>query len=554
MEEMIFKYSYVRPERMTDIEIAVLNDLSEKSKDEIDPVKLVYHLYKTKTVDQYLYEEFHQKTYEFHWPNRRLCEFLLQKLQNVCSFRTLINALRESGHHNISRMLLEKQVLPTSTVARVCRIDTSNRKQVQQYFKMLKRKVWNAEFKDPLNTLRSLAKRLQMSMLREKDCIKKQLIADRVVAVLGAEIDAHAITFNTELSDHDLFKELREIVPFTTNTMVTDVILYGRQANACAIGKYFSQGEKYLQLAKSCSAFMTPCLELANMIYCEVYVRLWQFEQNPNHQIRESLVQMAEVGIECLRDEEEEIRLLWTRMFLLRMTFCLLGIGNRATIIQNCIITIECIKKARNVLGILDKTLDNMDTRREMFYLMARARLFEIEDELSLAFEYIKKSFRLAMEGKFKEQCFICQYMKYIEQRMDIPDASNDEQDPVELNQDSFEGSQVSIESINGIEMNRPETVIHHYPSNQDNSPQCNSQFISVRLVSVPELDANSFKTTGGTLCTDNSFCEIFNEQRENTAGNEETQSTYEVINLESTAKIDFNSFDVISSDEIPNT
>lgn len=99
MEEIIFKYSYVRPERMTDIEIDILNDLSEKSKDEIDPVQLLYYLYKTKTVDQYLYEDFHQNAFELHWPNRRLCEFLLQKLQNVCSFRTLINALRESGHH-----------------------------------------------------------------------------------------------------------------------------------------------------------------------------------------------------------------------------------------------------------------------------------------------------------------------------------------------------------------------------------------------------------------------------------------------------------------------
>lgn len=547
MEEIIFNYSYVRPERMTDIEIDILNDLSEKSKDEIDPVQLLYYLYKTKTVDQYLYEEFHQNAFELYWPNRRLCEFLLQKLQNVCSFRTLINALRESGHHNISRILLEKQVLPTSSVVRVCRTDTSNRKQVQQFFKTLKRKVWNAEFKDPLNTLRSLAKRLQMSMLRERDYMKKQILADKVVAVLGAEIDAHAITFNTELSDHDLFKELREIVPYTSNTMVTDVILYGRQANACAIGKYFSQGEKYLQKAKSCSAFMTPCLELANMVYCEVYVRLWQFEQNPNQQIRESLVQMAEVGIECLRDEEEEIRLLWTRMFLLRMAFCLLGIGNRATIIQNCMITIECIQRARHVLGILDTTLDNMDTRREMFYLMARARLFEIEDELSLALEYITRSFRLAMEGKFKEQSFICQYMKYIEQRMIVPAASNVEHDPVELNQDSFEGSHTSVESIIEIEMNRPETVIHHYPSNHDKT-----DLIPVRLVSVPVLDPTSFlKATSDTPCNENSFCEIFNGQNEKATGNEETRSTYELINLESAANIDFNSFELISSDEI---
>lgn len=575
MEELCFKHSNVRSEQMTDMEVVIVNDLYTIMQHEVDPVLLMEYLFNIKCVDKYTYSYFHDKA--TYWSKPILLEFILTNISSLCSLSTLINVLRDLGYSHISCQLLKRWILPQSSVVRVNRMDTSNRKPVQQYFKMLKRKIWNAEFKDPLNTLRSLTKRLKITMMAENDVQKRQCLADKVVAVLGVEIDAHAITFDTELSEHHLFKELRDIVPHTTNTMITDVILYGRRANACAIGKHFSLGEKYLQKAKVCSAFLTPCLELANMLYCEVYVKLWEFEQNPSREIRESLVQMAEVGIECLRDEEEEIRILWTRMFLLRMTFCLLGIGNRTNIIPNCT-TIECIEKARQMLDILDLTMNGMDTRREMFYQMASARLSELEGNLPLALEKIRMSFRLAMEGKFKEQSFICQHLKYIELQMDklahdTNDISPNESIPFDLkiedmlNPNSVEQldqEQSLIEDDTDLKKCVIEcsesprkllTFIGCTRLNLSNSPECSFAMVpSLNVTSYEWLpfNSNSKPLSSPTISSD--FVQINDSetrlvQNRQLLREKQRGDTFEDIGLESVSELNINSFEKISGD-----
>lgn len=560
---------------MTDMEVVIVNDLYTIMKHEVDPVLLMEYLFKIKCVDEYVYSYFHDKA--IYWSKPILLECLLAHISNICSLCTLINVLRDIGYGHISYQILKRWLLPQSSVVRVNRMDTSNRKPVQQYFKMLKRKIWNAEFKDPLNTLRSLTQRLKISMMAENDVQKRQCLADKVVAVLGAEIDAHAITFNPELSEHHLFKELRDIVPHTTNTMITDVILYGRRANACAIGKYFSLGGKYLQKAKVCSAFLTPCLELANMLYCEVYVKLWEFEENPCREIRESLVQTAEVGIECLRDEEEEIRVLWTRMFLLRMAFCQLGIGNRATIIPNCT-TNECIEKAHQILDILDTTRKGMDTRRKMFYQMASARLSELEGNFPLALEKIRMSFRLAMEGKFKEQYFICQHLKYIELQMDKLAHDTNDIRPMEstsfdlkiddmLNPDSVDqlDQEQSLREDDTylkkcvIECSESPSKLLNFTGctrlNRSNLPECS-------IVSAPSLNVNSFEwlpfksnskpLSSPTISSD--FVHIYDSetslvQSRQLLDEKQGGDTFEDIGLESVPELDTKSFEKISGD-----
>lgn len=575
MEELCFKYSNVRPEQMADKEVVIVNDLYTIMKHEVDPVLLIEYLFKIKCVDKHAYSYFHDKA--IYWSKPILLEFLLANISSLCSLSTLINVLRDLGYSHISYQLLKRWLLPQSSVVRVNRMDTSNRKPVQQYFKMLKRKIWNAEFKDPLNTLRSLTKRLKISMMAENDVQKRQCLADKVVAVLGVEIDAHAITFDTELSEHHLFKELRDIVPHTTNTMITDVILYGRRANACAIGKHFSLGEKYLQKAKACSTFLTPCLELANMLYCEVYVKLWEFEQNPSREIRESLVQMAEVGIECLTDEEEEIRVLWTRMFLLRMAFCLLGIGNRTNIIPNCT-TIKCIEKAHQILDILDTALNDMDTRREMFYQMASARLSELEGNLPLALEKIRMSFRLAMDGKFKEQYFICQHLKYIELQMDklthyTNNTSSKEFIPFDLkiddmlNPDSVEQldqEQSLIEDDTHLKKciigcnespRKLLTFIGCTRLNLSNLPECSiatTPSLNVTSYEWLPFKSNSMPLSSPTISSD--FVHIYDPetclvQNRQLLDEKQEGDTFEDIGLESVPELNTKSFEKISGD-----
>lgn len=481
------KYSYVRPEEMSEADIEILHsaiarlDLKIES---IDPIPVTEHLHRNKLVDKKFYHKMIEMAFTLRVPNRELCEYFIKQIPKTCSLGTLTNALRETGYTNISRMIVEQIILPNSSVHRMCRCDTSNRRNVQQFFKTLKRKVWNADFDNPRERLRTYAIQLSALMKKETNIRKQCAIGDKIGAVLSAEIDAHAITFNAELSEHFLFNELRDLIPKTSNTIVTDVILYGRLANACAIGKHFNMAEKYILKAKSCSAFMTPCLELANMVYCDVYVKLWEFEQNPSEEIRQSLLQMAEVGVQCLREEEEEIRLLWTRMFFLRMVFCILGIGNRATIIPNCIVTESGILTAKEILAVLGQTLDTMDKRRSMFYYIARGRLCDIEGSIALAAKYVRKSFELADQGNFKEKPFICQYMQEIEKRdWKVLDISSTEQNP----------------PSNYYSMQETDNVFHGRTPDIDTEPKeihiITEEWPVIDLQQAPPLDPRSFDT-----------------------------------------------------------
>lgn len=165
---------------------------------------------------------------------------------------------------------------------------------------------------------------------------------------------------------------------------------------------------------------MTPCLELANMAYCDVCVQLWKFELNPDELLRERVLQMAEVGIQCLGGEEEGIRLIWTRMFLLRMANCILGIGKKATIIPKCTVTKFGIVKAEEILAVFGPQTNSMDKRRRMFYFMARGRLYDIKVNTHLAAKFVKMASELAEEGKFKEKTFICEYLQEIKTRENV--------------------------------------------------------------------------------------------------------------------------------------
>lgn len=69
-----------------------------------------------------------------------------------------------------------------------------NKKSIHLYFKNLKRLVHNAQFKDPRSFFRKQARLLQNQIQHERAESKRQFLSDKYIALLGAEIDAIAIT------------------------------------------------------------------------------------------------------------------------------------------------------------------------------------------------------------------------------------------------------------------------------------------------------------------------------------------------------------------------
>ena len=150
-----------------------------------------------------------------------------------------------------------------------------------------------------------------------------------------------------------------------------------------------------------CANFAGPCLEIANMIYIDVYFKLWQFEHYPNRKLQKELIFAGYKGLWALAEEDEDTRKLWTRMFLLRMVFCLLGIGNKANLVENYTPSENNILDAEKFLEAI--SLEGIETRRAMFYWMAKSRLFEMQNLGEDCIRSIENAVQLAKKGHFKE-------------------------------------------------------------------------------------------------------------------------------------------------------
>lgn len=287
-----------------------------------------------------------------------------------------------------------------------------NKKSIHLYFKNLKRLVHNAQFKDPRSFFRKQARLLQNQIQHERAESKRQFLSDKYIALLGAEIDAIAITYDVTLPDQDIFTELKSLAVNSTDASISEVVFFGRKANALAIAKKFSEGEDMVKQAHCCANFTGPCLEIANMIYIDVYFKLWQFEQTPTTELKESLLYEGSKGLWALSEEEEEIRNLWKRMFLLRMIFCLVGLSNKGRCIPGCVICEEDVDRAEKYMNEID--LKDIEARREMLYYIAKARIKQLRRMFDDANSEIDRAEAIAQSGNFKEIDSIMEYRSFL--------------------------------------------------------------------------------------------------------------------------------------------
>lgn len=317
----------------------------------------------------------------------------------------------DHGYQDLARSLFLYSLYAESqsqSLVTVKRSVPANKKTIHLYFKNLKRLVHNAQFKDPRSFFRKQARILQNQIQHEHAESKRQFLADKYIALLGAEIDAIAITYDVTLPDQDIFTELKSLAVNSTDASISEVVFFGRKANAFAIAKKFSEGEDMVKQAHCCANFTGPCLEIANMIYIDVYFKLWQFEQTPTTELKESLLYEGSKGLWALSEEEEEIRNLWKRMFLLRMIFCLVGLSNKGRCIPGCVIREEDVDRAEKYMNEID--LKDIEARREMMYYIAKARIKQLRRMFDDANTEIDRAEAIAQSGNFKEIDSIMEY------------------------------------------------------------------------------------------------------------------------------------------------
>ena len=152
--------------------------------------------------------------------------------------------------------------------------------------------IHDAMFANPRNALRRMSNSHIEKMNAETDISRKQQLADKCVAILAAEIDSFydSQSFDLELSQEDMVNEINKLASLTSNELVTNIVVCGRMANISAFSGEHDFAEQMLVSARASACQIGHCTEFINLLYIEVYVKLWQFEETPTADVRESLM------------------------------------------------------------------------------------------------------------------------------------------------------------------------------------------------------------------------------------------------------------------------
>ncbi|CAC5393579.1 unnamed protein product [Mytilus coruscus] len=368
----------------------------------------------------------------------RIWEQLFNLLEKHCSLQQFLQVLLECSYIELFLQISIQFKCYSNHVGQLFAVQrtgslSSSRRFSQELFIELKIKTHNISIGDPRKHLHEKSEIYRTNYFKESEYLEKMAKADKYAASLCAEIDAHTMLYVQKLPSHGLFEKLKQLIPYTSNTHVTQVAYDSRLAIAHSIADQDDKGHNFLRQAMASSIYIGHCVELVNMLYIFVFNLICVYEKNPTAQTLEKIMKIAEYSLHCLQEEEEcVIRSFWMRMFYLRMVYCLLGISNKGDVIPCCIVLPKHVQRARDLLAEVDKIWNGIETRRQMFYYVAQARIEELEnppEEIDLALEYINMATEIARKGDFGEAKFINEYAEAlkIKQRKHYRGDANDE-------------------------------------------------------------------------------------------------------------------------------
>ncbi|XP_052793094.1 uncharacterized protein LOC128226985 isoform X1 [Mya arenaria] len=411
-----------RNQAMTEVEVQLLDMCKEEIILLIDP----FFVSATLCREYPQFEPVHQVIHELELTNDRkdVSEVLISHLpENIC-LHDFVFVLKECGYIALGAELLRARLkldAPT-TLKHVHRSTSGQRPSISKMNFNLKKIVDDAQFNNPRLFLRQTRDRFILKMQNESDEYRRQIFNDKCIAFIGAEIDAIAITFDESLCEGAVFTEMKSLTNATSNTLLTDGVYFGRLANANAIAGRFNESNHMIKAAL-CNAFsIGPCFELVFMIYNAVQVMLFSFENSPTAENRRALLMFGNIGLQYAEQEISRSKMMWRRSYVLRMVFCLLGLGYKANVIENCPVDETCIVEAKKLLADIEKNLTGIETRREMLYYVAKARLAELTKQQQDCLDNLRASRNLAHEGHFDELRFISDYLDKVNTQIQRPD------------------------------------------------------------------------------------------------------------------------------------
>ena len=335
---------------------------------------------------------------------------VLTNVQRNVGLMGFINALDDCGYKTQATDVLRTFLSPNTNEV-IHRSFSGQRPRLNMMANLLKTWVDNPRVKNPHLLLRHLGQKWTTFMETEQDVRKKQRLAEECVVIKGAEIDAIAITNDKNIRNNRCFKELSQLIDKTSKPFLSDGLFYGRLALAFAIANRFDKCTNMLQAARLCVAGTSSCYELVTVRNVEVHTRLVMFEKNPTKEERRSLLQWAQIGMDCADMDNSDGDLMWRMSFLRKMVFCLLGLGNRGNVIEDCSVEEADIQTAKQLLEEINRNLPNLEERRKMFYYHARARIAELRNRSQICENYTRMAIDIALKNHFHELVSLSEYL-----------------------------------------------------------------------------------------------------------------------------------------------
>lgn len=345
-------------------------------------------------------------------------EILANEVAKRNSLRSFVFALYSLQYTQLANDLIGfyKEYTRTKRVQEVVRATVGDRRAIQQYFKFIKKQVHEFTFKNPQADLSVIGARIRQRIELEKNDGRRQNMYDRYIALKAAEIDA--LTNRTDDIDPygGAFSDIEEVLDRSSNPGISRVLLYGRKADVLSSLGRQEEGRCMLKEGFTYANATDTCIESVDMVYKSVVFRLSELEEDPsNLLLKEQLLAEASRGLHELNEENEDVKTFWKRLFVLRMIYCHLGIGKRCRIFPNFEISKQSLMEAERLLSL--DSLEDLEHRRQMMYGVARARLQELQGDLSSAVETLSRVLEIAKEGKYTEMPMISDYLSCLYQK-----------------------------------------------------------------------------------------------------------------------------------------
>ncbi|XP_052707282.1 uncharacterized protein LOC128182599 [Crassostrea angulata] len=300
----------------------------------------------------------------------------------------------------------------------VTRKIVGERKKIQIYFKQIKQSVHMLVSSNI--QVSELGKIMLREIKEETNPGRKRFLYDKYICLKAAEIDA-----KTNLTDNvdpkgEPFKEMGEAIEESSCPEISLILMLGRQADiSSSLGTSPSDGEPFLVQAFQWQDICERCIESTDMMYKSVVFNLLQFQRTKDEEYRQKVLKQAKMGLESLSEEDEDVRLFWSRLFRLRIIYCHLGIGKRCEIIEGYEVTQDSIKIVQKMFK--EDKLANLEHRRKMMYGIAVARFFHLQGGYQEAKDIIDLTMEFANEGKYSEKENISAYQKVLH-NIDVPE------------------------------------------------------------------------------------------------------------------------------------